>query len=162
MAYILDTKNSLGAVIIPNAGSNVVINSGLSVIPPGSNNPQLSIDNAGNIVLGDPTLNNNLTINAGIKFKFVEIGGVATNYNLLDSDYAIKIISNTYNTVTLPTALGSGGKRFVVARGTTTNNALTILPQGGQFIDNDTSIVFSQQNDHLEVMSNNVDTWYII
>lgn len=106
-----------------------------------------------NIYPGVPT--------GGVSYNFKQIGGVITNYNLSLDDYAIEIVSNSINFVTLPPALNNGGRYYVISRGATTNNNLRLKTQPGDNIDMYEFIQLKRVADHINVMSNNVNSWYV-
>ena len=163
MSYLMDHKTNLGSIAIPVGASNdIEIFSGFYVKPFGFPNPLFSIADNGTITIGDPLNPTPIVINSNIQYKFEQISGTGTNYLLSDSDYAIEILSNTYNFITLPSASGIGGRTYVLSRGTTSNNSLTLVTQPGQTIDGRASIALPQQNDHLMVMSNDALSWYIL
>jgi hypothetical protein len=132
MSWILDNKNTIGSYIIPTGNTNKITVFGESLI-----------------------------INSGIDFNFKQIIDTETNYLLTDSDYAIEIISDTYNTITLPSALNIGGRTYIISRGSTNNN-LILQAQIGETIDSRNIIQLKRINDHIKVMSNNISEWYVI
>jgi hypothetical protein len=149
--YILDNKENLAAFVIPTGSTNIVtINSELNVIPSSYTTSRLSV------------LNNGTTyVAGGADYNFRRIGGVITNYDLTLDDYAVEIISNTINSVTLPAAANNGGRYYVVSRGATTNNNLILRVQAGDNIDTNQFIRLKRVSDHINVMSNDVNSWYI-
>lgn len=156
--YILDNKNNLEAIVIPvGVNNNVSVYSEFNVIPSNYTTPRLNILNdgtafiAGNGDVGD----------GGIDFNFKQIGGTISNYDLTLADYAVEVISNNINSVTLPPAANNGGRYYVVSRGPTTNNGLILKTQVGDNIDMNQFIQLRRVGDHINVMSNNVNSWYI-
>lgn len=97
--------------------------------------------------------------NPSFNFKRIIDGG--SNYILSDDDYAIEIVSDTYNSITLPTASGIGGRVYFTSRGSNNNN-LIITAQNGELIDGYQTYKFAKKYTHMSVMSNNVNQWYII
>lgn len=157
--YILDNKQSLGTFVIPTGAANIItVNAEFNVIPSNYNVPRLSILNDGTAYIAGGGGGGGST---GVVYNFKQIGGVITNYNLSLDDYAVEIISNTINSVTLPPALNNGGRYYVVSRGATTNNNLILKPQVGDNIDMNQSIRLKRVADHINVMSNDVNSWYV-
>lgn len=164
MSYILDQKKNLGAFVIPVGASNKITTFGeFDVIPSGSTTSQFNVASDGTIQIGDSNnvTYNNLILNAGVNFQFRQITDAGTNYLMTNNDYAIEIISATYGSVTLPSASGIGGRTYIISNGST-NTALLVKSQIGDFIDKRTTINLKRINDHIRVQSNNIDEWYII
>lgn len=160
MAYILDDKTNLGYIVIPNGPNNkITVFSEFEVKPQTATEPYLGVYNDGTINIGGPNSSNNLIIEAGIDFDFKQIYGTDTNYNLTENDYAIEIMSDTYDTITLPTALNSGGRTYIISRGNNNNN-LVLKAQTGENIDTRNEIPLKRKNDHIKVMSNGIDSYY--
>jgi hypothetical protein len=160
MAYILDDKRNLGYIVIPNGPNDkITVFSEFEVKPQSATEPYFGIYNDGTINIGGPNSSNNLIIEAGVDFDFKQIFGLATNYNLTENDYAIEIMSDSYNTITLPTALNSGGRTYVLSRGSNNNN-LVVKAQTGENIDSRQEIHLKRKNDHIKIYSNNIDSWY--
>ncbi len=61
-------------------------------------------------------------------------------------------------TVTLQRADGSGGKRFCIKKVDSSQNAVTITPSLSQTIDGQTSKSISQENQTLDIISDN-ENW---
>ena len=163
MSFLIDEKNDLGSFLIPTGAANDVTSfSAFYVQPPGFTDPIFSVEDSGDIILGDPLNPTPIVINANVQYKFTQLSGTDANYLLTTDDYAIEVMSNTYNTITLPTATGIGGRTYVISRGSTTNNNLALVAQGGENIDGRSSILLPQQGDHLMVMSNDLVSWYIL
>jgi len=97
----------------------------------------------------------------GVAYNFKQIGGLITNYDLTLDDYAVEIVSNTINSVTLPAAVNNGGRYYVISRGNTTNDSLILRPRVGDNIDMRQFIQFKRVANHINVMSNNVNSWYV-
>jgi len=116
-------------------------------------------------IVYDPVFTQSISVNTlstgGVSYNFKQIGGVITNYNLTSDDYAVEIISNTINSVTLPSAANNGGRYYVISRGVTTNNSLILKPQVGDNIDTYQFIQLKRVADHINVMSNDVNSWYV-
>lgn len=161
--YILDVKTNLASFIIPSgAGNTVTIFSEFSVIPEGSSTPQLTIGKTGDIVLGDPnSTSNNVIVNAGMSTSFRQLTDPDTEYLMTKNDYAIEVISDTYNVIRLPSALDIGGRTYVISRGSNNNN-LSVRTQVNENIDTRTQILLKRKNDHIKVSSNGIDSWYVI
>ena len=161
--YILDIKTNLASIIVPtNNDSRVTIYSELEVIPENFSQPQLAIYNSGQIALGNSAVEgSNIVINAGSNVNFKQIFGNNTDFPLTINEYAIEIISDTYNTVTLPSALNIGGRSYLISRGSNNNN-LVVRCQPGENIDTRNQIQLKRKNEHIQVMANGQDSWYII
>ncbi len=178
MAYILDDKKNIESYVVPTGTQPVItsmedtqIKALFSIGPndpakytfPASKAPGIGYileDTKGNGVLewvipagggtsGDQSIN----------FKRIVDGG--TNYMLGATDYGIEIVSDTYNSVTLPLAGGAGGRVFFVSRASDNNN-LKIITQGADTIDGYIERKFLRKYTHMTLMSNNVDKWYIV
>lgn len=162
MYYLLDNKTNLGSIIVPvGTKGTITVYNDFSVIPSNTLTPSLSVSNTGSIIIGSTTTQNNININSGINFGFSEINGTDTNYTLSQNDYSIDVVSNTYNTVTLPLAQGIGGRTYIIGRSSTNNN-LTVVCHLNDTIDLDPSILLARQYNHIKVMSNNENIWYVI
>ena len=161
--YILDQKSNLGSVIIPVGADNIVtVLAEFEVIPPPLTASQFSIRNNGDIAIGDPNSTNNVILNTGLKLNFRQLTGTDSDYLLTSDDYMLEVASDTYNTITLPSALGKGGISYVVSRGSTVNNNLVLRAQINETIDSRTQLSLVAAGDHIRVISNNIDTWYIV
>jgi hypothetical protein len=149
--YILDDKKNLDSFVIPVGTANKInIYSEFNVIPSNYTTPRLSILNDGTTYVA-----------GGADFNFRRVNAAVSNYDLTLNDYAIEIISNSINSVTLPYAVNNGGRYYVVSRGATTNNNLILKPQVGDNIDMQQFIQLRRVGDHINVMSNDVNSWYI-
>ena len=168
MAYLLDDKKDLGSFVIPEGSAPLV-----------SSFKDTQIKATFAIGLSDPTKYTFPAAKApgaGYVLKDVLGNGVltwelassgssdpckyGTNYNITMNDCAIEIVSDTYTTVTLPTALGSGGKIFLISRAS--NTGLNLLPQIGEKIDEHNNYIFPRKFTRLTVMSNNSNMFYIV
>ncbi len=179
MAYILDNKKALGSYVIP-AGTTPAVNSLIdtqimaefSIGPDDSKKyifPEEKAPGAGYIledVKGDGNLSWVLPSGGGggggdpsFNFKRITDGGL--NYILGPADYAIEIVSDTYNFITLPLAAGLGGRVYFVSRASD-NNTLKITTQGADTIDGGAQYKYLRKYTHMSVMSNDVNMWYII
>lgn len=162
MAYILDDKNNLGYIVIPNGPNDkITVFSEFEVKPQTATEPYLGVYENGDINIGGPNSSNNLIIEAGIDFDFKQIFGTDSNYDLTENDYAIEIMSDSYNTVTLPSALNSGGRTFIISRGSNNNN-LVIKAQPGETIDSRQELPLKRKNVHTKLISNDQNLWYVI
>lgn len=159
MSYLLDDgKNNLASFIVPIGTTNVVtVSHDFSVIPGTATTPALSISSTG----ASGGAANNLTLNSGVNFNFQQIIASGNNYMLSQNDYAIEIISDTYNLITLPICSKIGGRTYIISRGSNNNN-LTIVCQPGDNIDTAQSINLTRKYDHVRLMANGINTWYII
>ncbi len=162
MAYIFDTRRkSLGTLAIPlGADDTVTVLSEFKVTPDAAET-FLDIRENGEIFIGDDGGINNITLNGGIRYNFKQIIGVALNYDLEEDDYAIEIVSDTYNSVTLPFATGRGGRAFLISRGSD-NNAFVIKTQIGDTLDTRTQVPIKRKNEHIRVMSFDNNKWFTI
>jgi hypothetical protein len=164
MGFLLDQKHNLGRYMIPNGpGFTVTCFEEFAVIPSGSTVNQFAVFADGTIQLGDGDDNtyNNIIISGGITTNFKQITDTGTDYLLTNNDYAVEIISATYNSVTLPAAAGIGGRTYVISRGSTNNN-LIVKSQIGDTIDGRTQIALKRINDHMQVQSNGINEWYMM
>lgn len=160
--YILDNKNNLESSVIPvGTTNNVTVYSEFNVIPNNYTIPRLNILNDGTAFIAGATSGSGGGETGGIDYNFRQIHDVITNYDLTLDDYAIEIMSNTINSVTLPLAANKGGRYYVISRGPTTNNNLILKPQVGDNIDMNQFIQLRRVGDHINVMSNDVNSWYI-
>ena len=182
MAYILDdNKNhtssylsTLGNTDSPKIEANVdtQIKAELSIGPDNNTKyifPATRSPGPGYVLedtLGDGNLKWVLSSGGGgssgnPSFNFKRITDLGTNYILGEMDYAIEIVSDTYNTVTLPTALNKGGRVYLISRGSNNDN-LQLVAQVGETIDDTNSYKYLRKYTRMSVMSNSVDKWYII
>lgn len=158
--YILDNKNNLESFVIPvGSSNNVTVYSEFNVIPSSYTTPRLNILNDGTAFIANGSSGTGTS--TGVNYNFKQIGGIIINYDLKLDDYAIEIISNTINSVTLPSALNNGGRHYIVSRGNTTNDNLILQAQVGDNIDMNSFIQLSRVGNHINVMSNDVNSWYI-
>lgn len=158
------TSGGGGSGDITNGGQSGAISIGstdntMSFI--NSSGPQIQILQDGTIYLGNPSNPNNIIITGGIDYSFKQITGPITNYDLTNNDYMIEVINATVNTITLPTAIGNGGRTYIITSGSTNTN-LTIVPQSGQTIDGSSSYRLKYINTHLRIVSNSIGSWYRI
>lgn len=163
MSYLLDIKKNLGSFVIPTGTDNqVTVFKDLLVNPTGNNDSYFSVLNNGDVIIGDSsTLTyNNLIINAGLNLGFKQITDTNANYLMTDNDYSVEIISDTYNTVTLPLANGIGGRTYIISRGSNNNN-LIVQAQPGDLIDGRNIIQLKRINDHIQIQSNGINDWYM-
>lgn len=163
MAYLIDRKATIGSYVIPVTGTNQVNVFSEFAVSPINADIQFGVFTNGDIQLGytAPGSNNNIIINSGIDFNFSQVTGTDTTYLLTQNDYAIEIISDTYNTVLLPSALGIGGRTYIISRGSNNPN-LVVRTQNGENIDTRQEIQLRRKNDHIKVMANNIDSYYVI
>jgi hypothetical protein len=165
MSYILDNKTNLGSIVIPVGVVPVItVYSGFSINQMQNSTSYFNVSTNGTINIGsaDSTVYNNVIVTSGIDYHFSQITDITlTDYLLTKNDYAIEIIADSINTVTLPTAVGNGGRTYVVSRGSDNNN-LTLQCQAGENIDTRSQILLSRKHVHLKLMSNGQDSWYII
>lgn len=111
--------------------------------------------------IGNNNATTNLIIEGGVDFDFKQINDDGVDYQLADNDYAVEIISDTYETITLPSALDTGGRTYVISRGSN-NSELVLQAQPGENIDDKPIIQLKRKNVHIKVMSNNIDSWYVV
>ncbi|MGL5935638.1 MAG: hypothetical protein ACRCZI_08435 [Cetobacterium sp.] len=164
MSYLLDVKKNLGSFVIPTGSNNqITVFKDLLVNPTGTFDSYFSVLNTGDVIIGDNSelTYNNLVINAGLNLGFKQIIDAGTNYLMTDNDYSVEIISNTYNTITLPLASGIGGRTYIISRGSTNDN-LVVQTQGGDLIDGRNIIQLKRINDHIQIQSNGINDWYMI
>ena len=164
MGFLIDDKTNLGRYVIPTGAGNIIsVYNEFEIVPTGTTNKQFRVLSDGTIVLGkdDPNTYNNLIINAGINTNFRQLTDAGTNYLMTNNDYSIEVISNTYNSVTLPAALGIGGRTYIISKGST-NPSFVVIAQPGDKIDGVSQIALKRTHDHFQIQSNGVDEWYII
>jgi hypothetical protein len=177
MAYILDNKKNLGHYVVPTGTQPIVtaledtqIKAEFSIGPNDSTKytfPTTKAPGIGYILedtLGDGNLQWVLASSGSSgdpSFNFKRIIDSETNYILGATDYAIEIVSDTYTTVTLPSAASIGGRVFFVSRGSD-NDTLRIVAQLGETIDGGPDYRYLRKFTHMTVMSNDVNQWYII
>jgi len=183
MAYILDNKKNTETYIIPEGSTpklNALIDTEIQATfsigtsntsnyifpterPVGSGYVLQDVLGDGNLewVLGDSLGGGGGGSSGNPSFNFKRITDGGTNYTLDDDDYAIEIVSDTYNTVTLPNATGRGGRVYFISRGSD-NNDLILTAQAGETIDGWQERDFPRKYTHLTVMSNSVNKWYVI
>jgi len=160
--YILDNKTNLGSFVIPIGVNNVVkVFREFEVQPQNLLNTQFAIYNNGDVILGNPNNPNNINITGGIDFTFERITTLDTDYILTGNNYALEIVSDTYNFITLPLASGIGGRTYRLSRGSD-NNGLVLRCQPGDNIDSRSVIELKRKFAHLTVMSNGLDAWYFV
>lgn len=162
MSYILDKKNNLGSIVIPTGTQNIMTVYSQFVVNPQANNTTIfGVYTNGDIHIGNPSVKNNIFLDGGIDFHFVQITDTTlVDYALTNNDYAIEIIADNINTITLPTALNNGGRTYIISRGSD-NNALLLQSQPNENIDTRTQLQLTRKHVHLKVMSNGQDSWYI-
>lgn len=162
MSYILDNKTNLGSIVIPTGSSaTVTVYNQFVVNPLGDGTTHFGVYDTGNINIGNRNAKNNLLLDAGVDFHFVQITDTLVNYDLTNNDYAVEIISDSINTVTLPTALNNGGRTYIISRGSN-NNDLILQCQTNENIDSRPLLQLTRKHVHLKVMSNGQDSWYIV
>lgn len=165
MSYILDNKTNIASMVIPVGDAQVVtVYNSFTVNPvkESTGTTFLEINSTGIIRLGNPDAQNTVKLYSSLDVHFTQVVDTTlTDYQLNRDDYAIEIMSNTINTITLPTAMGSGGRTYVISRGSDNNN-LIIRSQPNENIDTRQSLKMSRKYDHLQIMSNGQDSWYII
>lgn len=164
MGFLLDDKNNLGRYVIPTGINNGVnVYSDFEVYPNGITNSHFSVYADGTIIIGDTTPGsyNNLVINAGISSSFRQLTDNATDYILTNNDYSVEVISNTYNSITLPPALNIGGRTYVISKGSS-NPDFVVRASTGDMIDGRAQIGLKRTNDHIQVQSNGINEWYVL
>ncbi len=94
-------------------------------------------------------------------FTFARITDNGTNYLLSSQDYAVEIVSDTYNTVVLPSAANIGGRVYLISRASN-NDTFKVVAQPGETIDGDQEFKYLRKYTRMTLMSNDVSEWYII
>jgi hypothetical protein len=181
MAYLLDSaKNSLGTFVIPTGASSVVtsfqptlIQNTLDIGSAPSTSYRLPPDRtlASNRVLkdanGDGVVSWSYVDGGGGGgseiglYPFIRLTGILTNYNVESTDCVIDVVSDTFNTITLPFAAGLGGKMFIINR-SSNNDAMTVVPQSGDNIDGFPVFYVDMKDTRLLVVSDNILDWFIV
>jgi|GEM_PF-3875382 len=83
------------------------------------------------------------------------------NYTATSTDYAIWCDATSGNiTITLPTAVGIGGKSYIVKKTDATANTVTLDGAGSETLDGATTIVIGTQYQSYSIMSNGTN-WFI-
>lgn len=135
MSFIIDpTKNTVSENIIPSGTSA----------------------GSANLNMAAP-VNIEQTINTGIggSGRFLKLDDTKTSYTLLDEDETVEVASTTYETIFLPTAVGKGGKKYVILRGVEGNQTLAIRSQLNELIDGVVQeLLLVANNQHVELLSN--------
>jgi hypothetical protein len=164
MSFFLDDeKTNLSSLVIPVGVVPVVTAySGFSIVPNGVADSIFSVAASGDISIGQIDSINNLVINTGTDVRFVQITDTnLVDYTLTGDDYAVEIIADSINTVTLPTSYNIGGRTYIISRGSNNNN-LIIRCHPGENIDTRPQLNLSRKHAHVKMMSNGQDSWYII
>lgn len=154
VAALVDTQIKADFYIGPNDATKYVFP---ATKAPGPN--YILSDVSGNGVLVWTTNSSSSSGNPSFNFKRITDSG--TNYLLGETDYAIEIVSDTYNIVTLPTAAGRGGRVYSVSRASD-NNTMHLTAQSGETIDGTQSYYYLRKYTHMTVMSNDVNKWYVL
>jgi hypothetical protein len=173
--FILDIKNTIAQVAAP-INSELEINSNTRI------KGQLSINNynfpttrspGAGYILEDVNGNGDLQWvlptfggSGDPSYNFKRIIDSGTNYILGAEDYAIEIISNTYTRVTLPAAVGLGGRVYLISRGSDINIQLYAYPgdniDSGIGTNDGNPYTFHRKYTRVVLMSNNINGWYTI
>jgi hypothetical protein len=162
--FILDpAKANIGSLVIPvGSDPTVTVFADFEVSPLIGESAAFGIYDNGEILVGNNTMGNNILLNGGIDFNFKQITDTSlSNYNLTFNDYAVEIITDTIDTITLPLAMGIGGRTYIVSRGSN-NNALAVVSQAGDNIDTRQFIKLNRIYTHMKLMSNGQDSWYVV
>jgi hypothetical protein len=175
MAFLLDDKKNLGKYVIPMGGTQIVTSYNPTQIKTtfmiGDNDavkytfPTIRSPNA-NYILKDVTGNGILTWepdggSGSSIMSFKKITDSGTNYDLLLDDHMVEIVSDTYNTVTLPNAIGLGGKEYIISRESNNNSLILVAPFGNN-IDDRQSTGFWRKHTRINVVSNDTTSWYVL
>ncbi len=169
---MLDYKANVGTSVVPVGGpipntpsetsNDINLKGNFSVTPIGFNEPLINIDNTGIVSIGNSNSDNNIVFKSSVRYQYKNITDDATEYTLGINDFAIDINSDTYITIKLPSALNIGGKKYLISRGEMANNNLVVEAQPGETIDGIFSIPLDSNRLRLEIISNNIDTWYLM
>jgi hypothetical protein len=163
MSFLLDnTKNNLASLTIPVSPDNViVIYSGFAVVPnPSTDGAYFSILESGSVTVGGNG-SDTVTLGAPVGNSFIEVTDPVTSYTILSGDYIVEIVSDTVNTILLPQAAGIGGKMYIISR-RSNNDALVVQAAIGDDMDSRSTIQLSRKYDRINIMSNNLNTWYFV
>jgi hypothetical protein len=160
--FLLENKDNLASHMVPLGPDSIVTAyKGFEVVPdPTAPGAFFSVLASGSVTVGGNG-SDDVTLGAAVKSSFRSITDPIANYDVADDDYAVEIVSDTINTITLPAASGKGGKNYVISRRSNNNN-LVVQAYPGDNIDSATTIELKRMYDHIEIMSNDIDTWYII
>jgi hypothetical protein len=161
MEYMLDpTKNNVGKTVFPLDGTTVIDN--FEVQPDVNMEPVFTVDGK-EIEIGGQSTQNMIKLYGGICHNFKQLTGADTNYDMLTSDYFVEVVSDTYNTVTLPLASTYIGCAYIISRGANnTNNKFRITTQTVDTIDGRDDVYLRRAGYHAKLISNGMNTWYII
>lgn len=134
MSYIIDPiKNTVNENIIPSGTSSTSANL----------NMQAPVVIEQNLAT---------STNSG---RFVKLIDNGTTYTMLTEDETVEVASATYTTIFLPTAVGRGGKRYIILRSFTGPGTLAIESQPGELIDGAVQqLLLVGNNQHVELLSN--------
>jgi hypothetical protein len=101
-------------------------------------------------------------ITGTIVYNFKRLTEPNTNHDLTESDYFVEVASNTYNTVTLPLASSAESRHYVISRAyNNTNDNLRLVARVGDDIDEATEIRLKNPREHITLISNGLNSWYI-
>ncbi len=163
MAYIIDDQYiSLKESIAVEIGADVTISDELNVILDANTSPSFSILNDGTISIGSPNISNSISLNGGICYNFKKIIDGGTNYVLQDNDYFIEVVSPTYLTVTLPLAASGPGCSFIISRSNSNTSNINVVAQIGDDIDDRSFLTLKRAGQHIKVISNGENSWYVV
>ena len=93
--------------------------------------------------------------------NFKRITDTGTDYVLnTTDDYGVEIVSDTYVYITLPPASGNAGRSYLLSRASNTD--ISLRTQLGDDIDGKSSQLLNRKKTRLTVLSNGVNSWYIV
>jgi hypothetical protein len=118
---------------------------------------RMRISSSGNVGVNNSTPNSTLSVNGSLA---TAVATKVASYNITAADH--KIFANASAgdmVITLPSAIGAGGREYYIKRIDGSGNLLTLASAGGT-IDGANSILINTQYDFVQVTSDNTN-WYI-
>jgi hypothetical protein len=154
-----------GGVILPGGGGGVgdIINGG----QPGpvtigtTDATATTITSGADIQIGDAGSADEIHLNGSLSFQYELLNNAVATETLDDSHYFVEIASAMTTTVQLPAASIAAGRQYVIVNGKATGE-LTVVPNGGDTIDGETSHVLQKTDWRFTLMSNGGTKWLIV
>ncbi|MGZ3773341.1 MAG: hypothetical protein ACXVCY_18460, partial [Pseudobdellovibrionaceae bacterium] len=145
-----------GSPVIGTAGSDANIN--LTLTPKGTGNTIIS---SGNVGIGTTSPVATLSINGSLATK---LNVQTTNYSLTSSDHVVTTGGTALTgaiTFTLPSAIGIGGRQYVIKKTDPSSYAVTINTTSSQTVDGAASYVLSSQYNYVTLVSDG-SNWVVV